>query len=591
MKKSILKRFSLVLALITSASVYGQDTLLVTWMGTPGNVESTIMGDTTTTGEQQHDVYVLQANKTYLQLTEITVTQNMEIVGQAPADGEYPATLQPFSNAAGESSFTGWPSGSIAVLAGDFTVKDIILNGAFLDGLNSLGAAINVRGTDQVIHVDNTVISDYVTFGVTGFGVNSDIYITNSVIKAFTNGPNGMFFGGAFWGGGSWFGTVDTLVVTGNTIHNVIGNPFVIYMGFEHCDINHNTLANVTIAPVFLLWQNGMTFRNNLLYNCHAYGQSTYDVSGWGVSQPGGMGQMTVMPDYTGPDSTQYARGNAWDINNRKIDYHNNVWFQDANVISMFENEGPFAWDVETMTIDTTTTPWDTTITTATVRDTFMTVADQSKWLDDSTQVTLDMNVGVTESNNIHDNPGLNLDPMYITTQIARTLDFRDNLLSDTPPFDTQWWQYEHDNSTVSVEWPLHIDMSYDETSASASHCEHGGPVGDPRWMTHQGELGVVDGVTTLPNEYVLNQNYPNPFNPTTEISFSMNKTADVSLTIYSILGQKVRVLENASLEAGIHSYNWDGRDQLGRSVATGVYLYTLANGTTSFTKKMALMK
>ena len=102
--------------------------------------------------------------------------------------------------------------------------------------------------------------------------------------------------------------------------------------------------------------------------------------------------------------------------------------------------------------------------------------------------------------------------------------------------------------------------------------------------LSNTEELGI-------PNVFALHQNYPNPFNPTTEISFSMEQTADVSLTVFNMLGQSVRVLENASLEAGTHSYKWDGRDELGQSVSTGVYLYTLTDGTKSITKKMALMK
>ena len=90
---------------------------------------------------------------------------------------------------------------------------------------------------------------------------------------------------------------------------------------------------------------------------------------------------------------------------------------------------------------------------------------------------------------------------------------------------------------------------------------------------------------------FSLNQNYPNPFNPTTEISFTLDNASNVNLTVFNMLGQVVKVLENTSLNAGIHSYNWDGSDQLGQSVSTGVYLYTLTDGAKSITKKMALMK
>ena len=164
----------------------------------------------------------------------------------------------------------------------------------------------------------------------------------------------------------------------------------------------------------------------------------------------------------------------------------------------------------------------------------------------------------------------------------------RDSLTSDTPPFDTQWWQYEPDGSHISIEWPMSLDMSYDPTSAAATASATGGPVGDPRLM--QSTVGI-DKDVNVPKEYALHQNYPNPFNPTTDISFTIGQTSDINLTIYNLLGQKVRVLENASRQAGTHTLRWDGRDQMGQDVSTGVYLYTLTNGTQSITKKMALMK
>ena len=230
----------------------------------------------------------------------------------------------------------------------------------------------------------------------------------------------------------------------------------------------------------------------------------------------------------------------------------------------------------------------DTIVTTTTVHDTMLALAHQSKWNDDSTLVTLDQGRGVSQSNNINSDPGINLDDQYIITQLARTWDFRDNLTSDTPPFDTQWWQYEPDGSHISIEWPMSLDMSYDPTSAAATASATGGPVGDPRWM--QSTVGI-DNDVNVPKEFTLKQNYPNPFNPTTDISFTIGQTSDINLTIYNLLGQKVRVLENASRQAGTHTLRWDGRDQMGQDVSTGVYLYTLTNGTKSITKKMALMK
>ena len=71
--------------------------MMVEWDGTPGYLESTIMADTTATGEQAHDIYMLEANKVYLQLSELNLSSSCAIVGADYADGEHPATIQPIT--------------------------------------------------------------------------------------------------------------------------------------------------------------------------------------------------------------------------------------------------------------------------------------------------------------------------------------------------------------------------------------------------------------------------------------------------------------------------------------------------------------
>jgi len=84
---------------------------------------------------------------------------------------------------------------------------------------------------------------------------------------------------------------------------------------------------------------------------------------------------------------------------------------------------------------------------------------------------------------------------------------------------------------------------------------------------------------------------YPNPFNPTTTISFCIKEKTPVELVIYNILGQKVRTLVNQPLEPGEHSVVWNGTDNKGRSVASGIYFYRMKAGNYSETKKMVLKK
>ncbi len=94
-----------------------------------------------------------------------------------------------------------------------------------------------------------------------------------------------------------------------------------------------------------------------------------------------------------------------------------------------------------------------------------------------------------------------------------------------------------------------------------------------------------------IPQSYALSQNFPNPFNPGTLIRYQLPEKAKVALTIYNLLGRKVRTLVNAELEPGFKSVYWDGRDDRGRQVAAGVYLYELNAGKFHATRKMVMMK
>ncbi len=93
------------------------------------------------------------------------------------------------------------------------------------------------------------------------------------------------------------------------------------------------------------------------------------------------------------------------------------------------------------------------------------------------------------------------------------------------------------------------------------------------------------------PKDFVLIQNYPNPFNPTTELAFSLPRAGDVTLTIYNVLGQEVKRLAEGTFTAGDHSVVWDGRDNEGRAVSSGVYFYRLAAENFMTEKKMLLLK
>lgn len=113
----------------------------------------------------------------------------------------------------------------------------------------------------------------------------------------------------------------------------------------------------------------------------------------------------------------------------------------------------------------------------------------------------------------------------------------------------------------------------------------------------HVRAVVVLDSVTSvlgddfLPAEFALSQNYPNPFNPSTTIKYALKTNVDVKLTIYNMLGQKIRTLISGSMTAGYKEVVWNGLDNNNQQVSTGVYIYRIEAGDFVKSRKMVYMK
>jgi hypothetical protein len=107
--------------------------------------------------------------------------------------------------------------------------------------------------------------------------------------------------------------------------------------------------------------------------------------------------------------------------------------------------------------------------------------------------------------------------------------------------------------------------------------------------------MGLVTGVAMdpvpVPKAFALDQNYPNPFNPTTEIHFSLPSASNVKLAVYDVMGRLVRTLVDQHMDAGAHRAMWNGRDNNGQTLSSGVYFYHIQADGFASTKKMVLMK
>jgi hypothetical protein len=93
------------------------------------------------------------------------------------------------------------------------------------------------------------------------------------------------------------------------------------------------------------------------------------------------------------------------------------------------------------------------------------------------------------------------------------------------------------------------------------------------------------------PEHFSLSQNYPNPFNPETEISYALPTDCHVKLSIYNIAGRKVKTLIDQRQTAGYKTVYWNGKDDKGKEIATGVYFYRIQAGDFSQSRKMVLLR
>ncbi len=108
----------------------------------------------------------------------------------------------------------------------------------------------------------------------------------------------------------------------------------------------------------------------------------------------------------------------------------------------------------------------------------------------------------------------------------------------------------------------------------------------------HALPVDVVDGDAPASLTLALEQNVPNPFNPTTRIAYHVpSGVAEIGLRVHDVTGRLVRTLVEGAVEPGRHAVAWDGRDERGAPVASGVYFVRLSAGERSSAKKILLLK
>ena len=149
--------------------------------------------------------------------------------------------------------------------------------------------------------------------------------------------------------------------------------------------------------------------------------------------------------------------------------------------------------------------------------------------------------------------------------------------------------QHVHDLAIVEQ-----FNFTEDQLRVVTGYCTHQYPLASIKkidFLDYPTDAENPDEIADIIKAVHLFQNYPNPFNPETRIRFELPKGGKVKLRIYAVNGQLVRKLIEKDMPRGPHSVRWNGRDDSGRAVASGVYFYSLAASGVQESRKMILLR
>jgi hypothetical protein len=549
--------------------VYGQELVIEpTETGGP-YLNEIIAGDTTATGERVDldRIYVLQRDGIYLTNDDIRIEGfDLRLMTEAGAGAR--AIVYPVLN----SDTGGFPD-PIIDMRGNIWVKDVALPGYTdaipeeVENINSTIVRSNAPGFDLIM--DGVIMSNTRGQHIRTEAAARVIRITNSVLANM--GDLGRSNFGAGKGIDLRANSIDSLIFRNTTFVN-FQDRLIRHRSstapIGHLIFDHNTVINgMSYHGMIALGEIGddAVITNNLFLDAVVAGadssdaerQAEYDEHTelypngkpsmpWIFSVPNDVTQWTVANNYYAVSDeveafyTQFGDGGGDDGNPDNGTDGDNDIIDEGNPLSDHILSKPGVEDFIKVDLEVTDRP-----------DVMINMAE---WYRTETGRTKE------------------------TTNFARADD----------DFDRQPVTYFMGD----------FDASYPTSSDAYMGATGSCPAGDLNWFPSIDPATCPTGTAIerisgeVPVQFKLNQNYPNPFNPTTNITYDLPDAAIVSLVVYNVLGQEVaRLVDGQTQSAGVYRVTWDGLDQSGSKVATGMYFYQLQSGEKQVTKTMILLK
>lgn len=553
-----------------------------------GNINKVINADTTQGGDRAHPnrVWRLKRGGLY-QLTEpIKIKGNLTLI--APNGTDKPPVLLPAILADGSSI-------DLMVNLIGQGGKCVLKNLYFLSFTNEgsqLGwsQAVRINADHIKLVMRNCIIDGFTESGIRQYSKWSSIDVQDCVFR--NQQHSSSYFGGQpFMTDGLC--SNDTVKFYNNTFFCNNSYTFSI-RGFDRfAAFEHNTLVYGMVNPFLMRQVYNLNMKNNLFYGMHAYGGIPEHVRDtWFLNYPDTMQSSIIflraktdtvdgnvlLGEEAFIDSANGVYAPMVDPANRKVEITNNSYFFPQKLIDFYKQ-------------------YNDTVKTKDIRYgvPVLRTLTMAAWIEPYTQNNIDnvlpkVSPMVHVTNNQEADPGFNA---AINAHIDEVNAYIAKIA--TNKLDKPWF-FPQGGAPYPITWPLPENLAYSNTTLQTAGTD-GLPLGDLNWFPDKKAAwkdpytGVETIKSTKPESYNLSQNYPNPFNPETKIEFAMKSNEQVRLVIYNILGQAVRTLVNQEMKAGTYSVTFNGRDDLGKQLASGIYMYSLETSNFKITKKMMLLK
>ncbi|RJP74080.1 MAG: T9SS C-terminal target domain-containing protein [Ignavibacteriales bacterium] len=578
--------FLFLFLILTMATVSAQSTTDTVYIpGTESlNISKIINADTSVT---EHRVYVLDRGAIYYIERAFELTHSCKFIAKGNATTR-PPVLAAAIRADGSAE---WWYFKLIKEGISVELNDLYLLSMTPDG-KTLGwsRAIHIGSNNCALKLRRVVFDGWTESGVRPDGVDffkldvQDCHFRNFIHTS-------SYFGGQpFLTGNN--DHPDTVIFKNNTFFACASYLWSIRGYTPYATFEHNTVIYGIVNPTLIRTADNTYFNNNLFYASHAWGGDPGTVIGGGfLNYPdtASSGIYQIRKQFTfrgyetvGPEIHYADLGLTYDPSKRTNVAQNNSYFWPEKLTKFYQD------------FNDTTTLWDSVEVITGPKQWLKRVLVPARWINDLGLETIDSLSNPSSwdySPNVSFQNNVNTDPQFSDANVVNHID---QVISYVGKIQTSTldepWTYE---LNFPPKWPIPENLAYTNNSLI-----HGGTdgyaLGDLNWFPEQKSQWATDVETistVVPEQFKLSQNYPNPFNPETKIEFNIPKEGNIRIVIYNILGQKINTLVNQDFKAGSYSVTWNGKDQFGKQVATGAYLYSLETESFKTTKKMILMK